>query len=150
MEKDLLAYCGLFCGDCAGYSGDIAESATDLVRVLEAYQFERTSKALFAEQIGDYGAFRETLTFLAGLRCPTICRRRPTDETGCRIKACAAARGFYACFECDEFETCGKLADLKELHGDAGVRNLRAIRDMGLEAWLAAGQRLWFGSDAEV
>lgn len=149
MEKDLLAFCGLFCGDCAGYSGDIAASATDLDRTLKRYQFHRTARALFSEQIGDYDAFQQTLSFMIELKCPKACRERSAAETDCRIRACAIERGFWACFECDEFETCGKLKPLEELHGDACVRNMRGIKEMGLETWLADAERFWFGSDAE-
>lgn len=149
MDRDLLAYCGLFCRDCAGYSGYIAEAATELAQVLDAYQFGRTARALFSKRVGDYDAFREPLSFMAELRCPTPCRERPADGTGCRIRACAVARGFYSCHECDQFETCSELQTLEELHGDACVKNLRAIRELGLDARLAKGERFWFGSDVE-
>jgi len=149
IDKDQLAYCGLFCGDCAGYSGDIADSAIELARVLDAYQFDRTARALFSEQVGDFEAFRETLGFLSELRCPRICRERSAGETDCRIRACWIKQGFYACYECDAFETCGEFEMLEELHGDACVRNLRAIREMGLDQWLVNGERFWFGSDIE-
>ena len=38
---------------------------------------------------------------------------------------------------------------LEELHGDACARNLRAIREKGLDQWLVNGERLWFGGDIE-
>ena len=149
IDKDQLAYCGLFCGDCAGYSGDIADSAIELARVLDACQFDRTARARFSEQVGDFEAFRETLAFLSELRWPRICRERSAGETDCRIRACWIKQGFYACYECDAFETCGEFEMLEELHGDACVRNLRAIREMGLDQWLVNGERFWFGSDIE-
>jgi hypothetical protein len=47
-------------------------------------------------------------------------------------------KGFFACYECHEFETCGKLRELHgELHYEASLRNMRAMREKGLEAWLA-------------
>ena len=45
-RKNLLAYCGLYCGDCAGYSGEIADAAKNLVELLEKYRFDRTAKSL--------------------------------------------------------------------------------------------------------
>jgi hypothetical protein len=150
MDKELLAYCGLFCSDCAGHSGDIAASAADLAQVLEAYQFDRTARALFSEQIGDYDAFRDALAFLTELRCPEPCRERSAGETDCRIRACCIERGLWACYECDSFETCSKLEVLEDLHGDSCIRNLRAIRAMGLEAWLAAEERFWFGNEDDT
>ena len=29
-DKELVAYCGLYCGDCFGYQGKIAELSKDL------------------------------------------------------------------------------------------------------------------------
>lgn len=83
------------------------------------------------------------------LRCPRICRERSAGEADCRIRACCIEKGFYACYECDAFETCGEFEMLEELHGDACVRNLRAIREKGLDQWLVNGERFWFGSDIE-
>ena len=36
-RKDLLAYCGFYCGDCLGYTGVIADAADNLTQVLEKY-----------------------------------------------------------------------------------------------------------------
>jgi hypothetical protein len=148
-DRRLLAYCGLYCGDCAGYSGAIADAAGDLIRILERYEFRRTAKCLFAEQISDYEGFHESLAFIAELRCPKICRNRRDDETDCEIRACCINKGLYACHECADFEVCSRLKGHEALHGDACVRNLKAIKDMGLEAWIAVGERLWFGSTVD-
>jgi hypothetical protein len=148
-EKRLLAYCGLYCGDCAGFSGEIADSARDLIKVLERYEFHRTARCLFREQIGDYEGFQETLAFITELRCPKVCRARADDETDCDIRACCIERGFYACHECTDFEACGRLEGHEALHGDACVRNLKAIQEMGLEAWVDSSERLWFGSEVD-
>jgi hypothetical protein len=148
-DEQLLAYCGLYCGDCAGHSGEIADSAQDLINVLERYEFHRTARYLFPEQISDYDGFQETLAFMAELTCPKVCRERADDQTSCETKACCIERGFHACYECTDFEACAKLASLEALHGDACVTNLKAIREMGLKAWIASGQRLWFGSEVD-
>lgn len=148
-RKDLLAYCGLYCGDCAGYSGEIADTAKNLKNILKKYKFDRTAKCLFSEQLKDYDNFREMLEFITSLKCPTICRERADSETSCKIKKCCRVRGFYACCECDDFEICEKLESLEELHGDSCVTNLKAIKEMGPEAWISRGKRHWFGSDTD-
>jgi len=56
-RKDLLAYCGLYCGDCAGYSGETGNTAKNLMKVLEKYKFDRTAKCLFSEKLGDNDKF---------------------------------------------------------------------------------------------
>ncbi len=145
-DEDLLAYCGLYCGDCAGHTGAIADAAQALVVEIERYRFDRSAKALFSEQLPDYERFSRELRFVCGLGCETACRAR---KEPCEIAACCLSRGYHACYECDAFEHCDKLSNLEGLHGDSCVSNLRAIREMGLEDWIARGKRLWFGSDVD-
>ena len=143
-RRDLLAHCGSYCGDCLGYTGVIADAATDLMEVLEKYKFDRTAECVFPEELRDYDQFCEMLGFMAGLRCPGICKEGKPDGSpfGCEVKNCCIDRGFYACHECDDFESCDKLRSLhKGLYADSSARNLRAIREMGLEAWLVSGKR---------
>jgi hypothetical protein len=144
---DLLAYCGLYCGDCAGHSGDISEAARSLLDVLERYRFERTAASLFKNEIPDYAGFREALEFVSGLTCPARCRQR--EDPACCIAKCAIGKRLAGCYECDDFRRCEKLAGLEELHGDSCVRNIESIRKMGPEVWVAEGRRLWFGSDVD-
>ena len=148
-RKDLLAYCGLYCGDCAGYSGETGNTAKNLMKVLEKYKFDRTAKCLFSEKLGDNDKFCEMLGFMTGLKCEKICREREDSGTSCKIRKCCRDRGFYACYEFDDFEICDKLESLEGLHGDSCVKNLKAIKEMGLEAWIIRGKRLWFGSEAD-
>jgi hypothetical protein len=146
---DLLACCGLYCGDCAGYSGEIADRARELVATMKKYRFELTAKHLFPEKIKDYPGLAEMLDFMTELTCPAVCRQREDGTTSCEIRKCCRDKGFYACHECDSFEACDKLKLMEPLHGDSCVRNLRAIREMGPEAWVAHGTRLWFGSSVD-
>jgi hypothetical protein len=152
MKKKLLAYCGFYCGDCLGYTGVIADAARNFREVLETYKFDRTAECVFPQQLGDYHRFREILEFMIGLRCPGRCRQeeaKDREPSGCEVRSCCIDNGFYACFECDDFESCEKLSSLHEgLHTDACAKNMRAIREMGLEAWLAEGERHCYWTDA--
>ena len=130
----MLAYCGLYCGDCLGYTGVIADAAGEFKAVLDRYRFDMTAKGVFSEELRNYDAFREALGFMAGLRCPRICRER----------------GLYACHECGGFETCEKLRSaLGGLHADSCLKNLRAIREMGLEDWVTKGERHHYWDEAD-
>jgi len=142
-SEDLLAYCGFYCGDCLGYTGVVADAAQGLMDILEAYKFERTAECVFPDQLKEYDKFCEMLGFMTELRCSGICRQEEgTRPSSCEVKSCCIDQGFYACYECDDFETCDKLRLLhKGLHTDARVKNMRAIREMGLEAWIAPGKR---------
>jgi hypothetical protein len=142
----LVAFCGLYCGDCAGYSGDIAEGAKAMIEVLERYKFDRTAPQLFADELGDYGEWFEKLQFMAGLKCDAVCKQR---DGSCEIAKCCLDKGYFACHECGSFEDCEVLKKHEGLHGDSHIRNLRAMCDIGPEAWIASGKRLWFAGDAD-
>ncbi len=148
-NKKLLAYCGLYCGDCAGYTGAIAEASDNLETVLKNYQFELTAKHLFSDALKDYDRFVEMLGFMANLKCASVCRERSDKSTSCRIRKCCKEKGYYGCYECDDFEVCEKLESMKDLHRDSCVKNLRAIKEIGLEKWVEMGKRYWFGSDVD-
>jgi hypothetical protein len=145
---ELLAYCGFYCGDCLGYTGVIADAAEAFKVVLDRYQFERTAECVFPQELAEYGKLLEMVGFMTELRCPGVCRRgdpnRPSsaDLGSCKIKACCIEKGYYACYECDQFEACELHRAVHEgLHYDSCIKNMRAIREMGLEAWLAGGRR---------
>ena len=46
QNKDLIAYCGLYCGDCFNYKGEIADLARDLRKKLREEKFDRVSCGL--------------------------------------------------------------------------------------------------------
>lgn len=146
-DKNLLAFCGLYCGDCAGHTGAIADAAENLKRISGEYKFERTAGEIFAEELPDYDKFAEKLTFITGLRCSPSCRDKAEGETTCAIRKCCKERGYFACNECAEFTNCDKFTGLNALHGDSCARNLTAINETGLEEWLTKGKRYWFGDE---
>ena len=44
--KELIAYCGLYCGDCFGHQGKIADLARDLRKELRKHRFDKTAETL--------------------------------------------------------------------------------------------------------
>jgi len=44
--KGLIAYCGLYCGDCIGYRQKAADLARDLRKELRKTKFEKTAEYL--------------------------------------------------------------------------------------------------------
>lgn len=150
-KKDLLAFCGFYCGDCLGYTGVIADASEGFKAVLDRYKFNRTIECVFPERLMGYGRLYEMVKFMADLRCPAVCRRRrgPTGASTCPVKNCCLEHGFYACYECDDFETCDRLRSLhRGLHAESCLKNMRSIREMGLEAWLDGGKRFRYWDDA--
>ena len=68
-KKELLAYCGLYCGDCLGYTGSLAKRAKSLMTVLEKHQFNLTAKTIFPKELKEYDRFHQMLgSALSGLR----------------------------------------------------------------------------------
>ena len=45
-DKNLIAYCGLYCGNCINYKGEIADLARDLRKKLREAKFTRIAQGL--------------------------------------------------------------------------------------------------------
>lgn len=150
-RNELLAYCGFYCGDCLGHTGVIAEAAKDFKRVLDKYQFARTAKCVLPDLLKDYDRFYEVVGFMTGLKCPMICREREDSGIACEVRKCCLDNCFYACYECDDFETCDKLKSLMDgLHYKSSLKNLKAIKEMGLEEWISKGTRHHYWDKGDI
>lgn len=138
----LVAYCGLYCGDCFFYKGEIAELAKQLRKKLREAKLTKNYMefAKFAKEFRDFPTCYEVLGAMMRMRCKGC--REDGGPPFCRIRRCCLEKGFEGCWECDEYETCGKLDFLKPTHGDAHIRNLRRIRRVGVERFLK-GRRYW-------
>ena len=144
-KKELLAYCGIYCGDCLGYTGVIADAAESLLDFLKIYKFDQTVTHVFPEELGDYETGCHMLEFMANLRCNKLCRKKDDSTVSCTVRKCCKNKGFYACYECTSFETCENLKSLhKGLHYNSCMQNLQAIKEMGLEQWIAKGERFMY------
>ncbi|MCJ7769115.1 MAG: hypothetical protein MUO92_01370 [Dehalococcoidales bacterium] len=77
-NKDLIAYCGLCCGDCFGYKGKIADLSRNLRKELRQARFdnqaELMSKEPFFAVLKDYKQYYAVLGALVKLRCKRACR----------------------------------------------------------------------------
>lgn len=144
-NKDLIAYCGLYCGDCFGYQGKIADLARDLRKELRQAKFAKTAASLadipFFAVFKDYPQCYEVLGAMVRFRCKNTCRGGG-GPPGCKMRNCCQKKGIEGCWECEEFETCQKLDFLKANHGDAHIRNLRTIKKKGTEQFIE-GKRYW-------
>lgn len=144
-EKDLIAYCGLYCGDCFGYQGKIADLARDLRKELRLAKFDKTAELLstipFFATFKDYRQCYEVLGALVKFRCKNTCRGGGGPPF-CKIRKCCQKKGIEGCWQCSESETCNKLDILKPNHGDAHLKNLRIIKKQGTDG-LIKGKRCW-------
>lgn len=144
-NKDLIAYCGLYCGDCYRYKGKLADLARDLRKELRAEKFDKTAEKMstnsFFATFKDYPQCYEVLGQIVKLRCKRACRGGGGPPV-CKIRACCEKLNIEGCWQCDEFETCKKLDFLKPYHEDAHLKNLKMLKISGVDAFII-GKRFW-------
>lgn len=138
MEKDenLIAYCGLYCGNCFFYKGEIADLARDLRKKLREAKLNQNyiEFSKFAKEFKSYPQCYEVLGAMVKMRCKG-CKNggRPPF---CKIRNCCQKKGFEGCWQCDEFETCEKLSFSEPTHKDVHIKNLRKIKKWGIDKFL--------------
>jgi len=140
-NNDLIAYCGLYCGECFGYKGIVPDLARDLRKELRQAKFDRVAQAIPFKEFQHYGECYDCLGALVRLRCKKTCRGGGGPPF-CEMRKCCQKKGIDGCWECEEFETCTKLDFLKPVHGDAHIKNLRILSKKGVDAFIA-GKKYW-------
>ena len=142
-QKDLIGYCGLYCGDCLNYKGEIADMARDLRKKLREAKFNQVAQGLskFFKDFQNYEQCYAVLGAMVRLRCKRACRGGGGNPA-CKMRICCRKKNITGCWECDEFETCTKLDFLKAIHADAHLKNLKAIKKSGADSFLT-GKRYW-------
>lgn len=150
-DSDLIAYCGLYCGDCHGFKGKIPDLARDLRKELRESRYDKFAEFLsqykFAEGLKDYKKCYEVLGMMVKFRCRKGCKQGGGSPF-CKIRKCCQKKGLQGCWECDEFETCDKLDFLKPVHGNAHVKNLKRIKKQGVKEFVK-GKREWYSKIKE-
>jgi hypothetical protein len=143
--KELIAYCGLYCGDCYRYKGKIADLARDLRKELRQEKFDLTAETMstisFFADFKNYPQCYGLLGEMVKFRCKRTCRGSG-GPPACKIRDCCQKKGIDGCWQCDEFETCKKLNFLKPFHEDAHIKNLRILKKAGVGSFLG-GKRNW-------
>jgi len=140
-DKNLIAYCGLYCGDCFGYKGKVAELARDLKKELRQAKFDRVAEGIPFKEFKHYKECYEVLGAMVRLRCNNACKGGGGNPF-CKVRKCCQKKGIEGCWQCDEFEACNKLDFLKPIHGDANLRNLRKLKKQGVDSFLK-GKKYW-------
>jgi hypothetical protein len=115
-DLGLLAYCGLYCGACSFRVAFLEGERRHLLPMPAKY--DKYKDAPLED-------------------CPG-CR---ADDQGseCKIRNCAGERNLAHCGDCPDFP-CKRITDFSSdgtPHHSEAIPNLRAIREMGVDAWLA-------------
>lgn len=145
-KTDMIAYCGLYCGECPNHTGKIADLARDLRKELRSVRFDKTAESLselsFFNMFKDYDTCYAVLGGMVRLRCNHGCRGGGGNPF-CKIRKCCQKKGIEGCWLCDEFTTCEKLEELRANHGVAHIKNLRSIKRNGIDGFLG-GKKYWY------
>ncbi|RZB29070.1 MAG: hypothetical protein AEth_01674 [Candidatus Argoarchaeum ethanivorans] len=148
IDEKLIAYCGLYCGDCFAYKGKLADLARDLRKELRQSRFDKTAESLstipFFKVFENYGQCYEVLGAMVKFRCKNACNGGGGPPF-CKIRKCCQKKSIKGCWECSDFETCEKLDFLKTSHGDAHLKNLRRIKKVGVDKFLD-GKKYWYST----
>ena len=139
--EELIGYCGLYCGDCFGYKGIIPDLARKLRQELKREKFDIILQGIPFKALQDYKQSYAFLGALTRLQCTSGCRSGGGNPF-CQVRKCCQKNDIHGCWECGEFETCGKLDFLKKNHGNAHFRNLRQLKKKGVADFLQ-GKRFW-------
>jgi hypothetical protein len=144
-NKDLIAYCGLYCGDCYRSKGRIADLARDLRKELRQENFDKVAQKMaensFFAAFKDYPRCYGVLGEMVKFRCKRTCRGGGGPPV-CKIRACCQKKAIEGCWDCNDFESCKKLDFLRPFHEDAHLKNLRTLARDGVDGFLN-GKRCW-------
>ena len=142
--RELTAYCGLYCEDCIRYQSKAADLARDLLSELRNIEFAKYAEIKSSaekqfdavKQFRNYTECCEFLEAIIALQCNNPCRTGGGYPTfSCSILECCLKKGFEGCWQCSEFESCPHFQSLKSIHGDSPKKNLRKVKELGLDRW---------------
>ena len=143
--RELVAYCGLYCGDCFQYQGKIADLARDLRKELRHYKFDTRAEKMatnaYYASLKYYPQTYELLGTMVKFRCKRTCRGNGGPPV-CKIRECCRKKGIEGCWECNEFETCKTMDFLKKYHEDGHLKNLKTLKKLGVDSFIK-GKRYW-------
>ena len=145
-DQELIAYCGLYCKDCHGFTGKIPDMARDLRKELRQLHYDKFAHFISTYSFGkDFTSYDECYKVLGAMvkfRCRKGCKNGGGSPF-CNIRKCAMKKELDGCWECADFETCKKLEFLEPVHGNAHLKNLKKIKKDGKDE-LLKGSSFWY------
>jgi len=149
--KESIAYCGLYCGDCPGHQGIIADLSRDLRKEFRKAKVEKIAETLAtASPFKEFKYYKETYDLLGAFvkfRCKRVCKKGGGPPY-CKIRKCCQDKEIDGCWQCELFTTCEKLDFLKSGHGDAHIKNLRILKRKRATEFLQ-GKKHWYSAIRE-
>ncbi len=152
-EKDLTAFCGLYCEDCIRFQSQAASLAEKLLKALdqEGYGVYAAAKAggdpARIKGVEAYAGYDQALALLEALvdgRCDSPCRLGGDGcSDNCPVKDCCLQRGLEGCWQCGDFNKCAKADFLEPISGTYPKQNVCIIEKDGLDGWSARRCRFY-------
>ena len=137
--KNLVGFCGLYCGACGIYQRKIKEAVENLRSVITAYGFDKVMPELakWEPSFQHYPEFESVMNGLTKLfgECPGCIGGGGDPE--CAVRQCAKQKGYATCAECDAMETCEKV----QKYGPKALEGLRKIKTVGVDKWVEEMQK---------
>jgi hypothetical protein len=137
-SKNLIGYCGLYCGACGIYQGKIKHAVENLHNVITAYGFDKVMPELakWEPSLQHYPEFDQVMNGLVKLfgECPG-CVAGGGDPT-CVIRECCKPRGYATCAECGEMEKCEKIQRSQHT-----LKALQEVKAKGVGKWAEEMQK---------
>jgi hypothetical protein len=136
----MLAPCGLNCVKCMAFvSGDIKKNATELKRLLGAFDTYAQRFSRFNPVFENYPAFKNLLEHFAQASCKG-CRSGDCWYPNCGVAPCCKQKGIDFCFQCDEFPCEKSNFDLNLKERWIRMNNL--MKQKGVEAYFQGSKDL--------
>lgn len=136
-KKEMVAYCGLYCGDCVKHKGNVSKLAKALQSELSVEKFDKIARTI--PEIKNYKEFEEVLKIISEVECEIGCRAGG-GTPDCEVRICCQNKGYFTCAECEEFMYCTELAGIPVIQCGviSYVKELEHLRELGVEKWLEA------------
>jgi len=150
-EEDLVAFCGLFCKDCHGFTQQIPDLARDLRKELRSSRYDLFAHFIstynFGKDFEKYDECYKVLGAMVKFRCHKGCRGGGGSPF-CNIRKCCQKKELTGCWECPEIEECKKLDFLRPVHGEGHLKNLRILKSKGIDGFLE-GKSYWYAPETK-
>jgi hypothetical protein len=106
--KNLVGYCGLYCGACGIHQGKMKQAVENLRKIISPYDFDKITLKLaeYEPAFRHYTEFENVLDGLAKLfgECPGCIAGG--GDPNCATRECCKPKAYITCAECSEMETC--------------------------------------------
>jgi hypothetical protein len=146
-EENNVAFCGLFCGDCIIKNAKIGQISQQVLNIIGSWKFQKLEKGLpiissdFWKNLKYVQDAKPVLESMCNLDCVRSCKEGG-GTSSCEIRFCCQAKYLNGCWECEKMDSCSVLATIFPVHQGSNIKNMKIIREKGMEAFLA-GEKDW-------